>query len=70
MSEGTAECRKVKLLLSQHIGAPAVPIVNVADTVEKGRMVAKPAEGLSVAIHASVSGKVTEVTDKYIVIQA
>jgi len=70
LSEGTAECRKVKLLLSQHIGVPAVPIVGVADTVEKGRMVAKPAEGLSVAIHASVSGKVTEVTDKYIVIQA
>ena len=60
----------MKLLLSQHIGAPAVPTVNVGDTVEKSQMVARPAEGLSVAIHASVSGKVTEVNNKYIVIQA
>ncbi len=66
----TVECKRVKLMLGQHIGAPAIPEVSVADEVERGQMIARPADGLSVAIHASISGKVMEVTDKYIVIQA
>ena len=33
-------------------------------------MIAKPADGLSVGIHASICGKVTEVTDRYIIIAA
>ncbi len=66
----TVECKKVKLMLSQHIGAPAVPVVSVGDEVKRGQMAARPAEGLSVAVHASISGKVTEVTDKYMVILA
>lgn len=66
----TIECKRVKLMLSQHIGAPAVPVVSVGDEVNRGQMAARPAEGLSVAVHASISGKVTEVTDKYIVIMA
>lgn len=70
ITEMQGEVKKVKLLCSQHIGAPAVPIVNPSDTVEKGQMIAGPADGLSVAIHASISGKVTEVTDKYIIIQS
>lgn len=60
---------KVRILLSQHIGAPAVPIVQVGDEVKRGQMIAEPGQGLSVAIHASICGKVTDVTDKYIVIE-
>ena len=60
---------KVRILLSQHIGAPAVAIVKVGDKVERGQMIAEPAKGLSVAIHASISGTVTEVHDKYVVIE-
>ncbi|HEY9575821.1 MAG TPA: 4Fe-4S dicluster domain-containing protein [Lachnospiraceae bacterium] len=59
----------VKLRLSQHIGAPATAIVSVGDKVELGQMVAKPSNGLSVAIHASIAGEVTEVTDQYVKIQ-
>ena len=62
------EVSKVKLPLSQHIGAPAVPLVIKGDRVKKGQTVAGPANGLSVAIHASIDGTVTEVTDQYIVI--
>ena len=58
--------KAVKVLLSQHIGAPAVPVVKVGDTVTEGQMIAQPAKGLSVGIHASISGRVNEVTDKYI----
>ena len=59
---------KVRILLSQHIGAPAQAIVKAGDQVERGQMIAAPANGLSVGIHASITGKVTEVTDRYIVI--
>lgn len=59
----------VRVMLSQHIGAPAVPIVKVGDHVSYRQMVAKPADGLGVAMHASLEGIVTNVTDKYIRIQ-
>ena len=59
---------KVRILLSQHIGAPAQAIVKAGDQVERGQMIGAPANGLSVGIHASITGKVTEVTDCYIVI--
>ena len=59
---------KVRILLSQHIGAPAQAIVKAGDQVERGQMIGAPANGLSVGIHASITGKVTEVTDRYIVI--
>ena len=32
-------------------------------------MIAEPGKGLSVAIHASISGTVTEVNDKYVIIE-
>lgn len=61
--------KSVKLLLSQHIGAPAVPSVKKGDTVKCGDVIASPKEGaLGVAIHSSIDGKVKEITDKYITI--
>ncbi len=60
----------VRILLSQHIGAPAIAVVKAGDVVEKGHMIAKPANGLSVGIHASVDGRVRQVTDKFIIIDA
>jgi Na+-translocating ferredoxin:NAD+ oxidoreductase RnfC subunit len=61
------ETKTVKLLLSQHIGAPATPTVAVGDRVRCGQTVAKAAEGaLSVDLHASLDGVVTAVTSKYI----
>lgn len=66
--KGEQHIHKVKVLLSQHIGAPAVPVVEKGDQVSCGQYIAKPAQGLSVGIHASVDGRVQEVTDKYIVI--
>lgn len=63
------DMKKVRIMLSQHIGAPAVAVVNVGDKVECGQMIAEPGKGLSVAIHASISGTVTEVNDKYVVIE-
>ena len=64
-----ADVKKVRIMLSQHIGAPATPVVKVGDQVVTGQMVAEPGKGLSVAIHATISGTVTEVNDKYVVIE-
>ena len=62
--------KKVSINLSQHIGAPAQAIVKIGEQVTAGQMIAKPAQGLSVAIHASISGVVLDVTDRAIVIEA
>lgn len=68
MSEELVEVSKVVINLSQHIGAPAQALVKAGDEVKRGQMIAQPANGLSVGIHASICGKVTEVTDRHIVI--
>ena len=59
---------RVRIPLSQHIGAPAVPAVKKGMAVKAGDLIAEPAGGLSVGIHASVDGTVQEVTDGYITI--
>ncbi len=69
LTEDTVPVKKVKILCSQHIGAPAIPIVQLGDTVARGQMIARPAEGLSVAVHASIDGKIVEITEKYVIIQ-
>ena len=68
MDETLVSVSKVKIPLSQHIGAPAQAIVKVGDEVTRGQMIAQPANGLSVGIHATICGTVTEVTGTHIVI--
>lgn len=69
LDDALREAKEVKLLLSQHIGAPAKAVVQAGDTVQAGDAVAEAADGLSVYIHASISGRVAEVSGKYIVIR-
>lgn len=59
---------KVKILMNQHIGAPAKPIVKKGDTVKQGQLIAQASDGLSVNIHASVSGTVTKAEQNFIII--
>ncbi|MBQ6829777.1 MAG: SLBB domain-containing protein [Clostridia bacterium] len=69
MSEEPVESKKLRIPLSQHIGAPAVAIVKKGDRVEAGQLIATPAENaLSVAIHAPMAGTVTDVTARVITI--
>ncbi len=56
----------VKILLRQHIGAPAKPAVAVGEQVQAGQVVGQAANALSVNIHTPVTGTVTEVTDQFI----
>ena len=63
--------KKVTVKLSQHIGAPAQAVVAEGDMVTVGQVIAKPADkALSVAIHASISGRVADVNAQTIVIVA
>lgn len=57
---------RVRVLLSQHIGAPAQAVVAKGDSVTRGQVIAEAAQGLSVPVHASICGSVTDVTDTYI----
>jgi len=49
---------RVYIPLSQHIGAPCVPLVVVGDEVKKGQKIGMAKGFVSAPIHASVSGKV------------
>lgn len=69
LDEAKVPVRKVKIMLSQHIGAPASPVVKQGDAVFSGQMIAEPAKGLSVGIHASIDGVVKEVSEKYVIIE-
>ena len=63
--------RSVKIMLSQHIGAPASVCVKVGDSVKCGDILANVQDDkLGCAVHSSINGTVTEISDKYIVVQA
>lgn len=64
---GERNVSQVKLRLSQHTGAPAVPVVSVGQTVTRGQLVAEIPEGkLGARIHASITGRVSAVDDREI----
>lgn len=60
---------EVFIPFQQHIGKPAVAVKGIGSTVEKGELIAKADEGLSVNIHASVAGTVTDITPKGMMIR-
>ena len=51
--------------LSQHIGAPATPIVEIGDEVLVGQKIAEAGGFVSAPIHASVSGKVKAIEPRF-----
>ncbi len=53
--------KQVIIPLSQHIGAPAIPVVKKGDPVKVGTLLAKAGGFVSANIHSSVSGKVTKI---------
>ena len=53
----------VTVPMSMHIGASARPVVKVGDLVKVGTLIGEATGKVSVPVHASVSGKVTKVTE-------
>lgn len=52
--------------LSQHIGAPAKPVVSAGDHVRKGQLIAEATGFVSAPVHASTSGNVVEISPQAI----
>ncbi len=57
--------KEVVIPLGQHIGAPAVAIVQKGDEVKVGSVIAKTGGFISANIHASVAGKVTKIEEVF-----
>ena len=53
--------KDIFLPMSQHIGAPATPVVKVGDEVKVGQLVAEATGYVSAPIHSPVSGKVVKI---------
>jgi Na+-translocating ferredoxin:NAD+ oxidoreductase RnfC subunit len=62
---------KVRIPLQQHIGKPTRSTVKKGESVEEGQMIGKIPDGdLGANIHASINGKVKEVTEEFISIES
>ncbi|OGU66873.1 MAG: NADH dehydrogenase [Stygiobacter sp. RIFOXYC12_FULL_38_8] len=58
---------QVKILLKQHVGVAAKPVIKLGAIVNEGTLIADIEEGkLGSRIHASISGKVTHVSEEFI----
>lgn len=69
-SMGFQPVDRVKIPLNRHAGAPAMPKVVVGEKVRVGDIIAaSPMDKLGTVYHASIGGKVTEVTEAWIEIQ-
>lgn len=53
--------REVEILLKQHAGSEAVPIVAKGDHVERGQKIAEASGFISAPVHASISGTVKSI---------
>jgi hypothetical protein len=61
---------KVYIELKQHVGKPATATVKPGDNVTVGQVVAQTAyEDLGTTMHSSINGKVSAVTDRFVIIE-
>ena len=70
MSDMTVKAERLTIMLSQHIGAPSVPVVKQGDKVKENQLIAEAANGLSVGLHSPVNGTVKAIGKKAIIIVA
>ena len=67
MTEANLNVNDVHIALGQSVGAPCEPVVSVGDQVAVGQMIGKIPDGkLGAPVHASISGRVLSITDRYI----
>lgn len=55
---------EIILPVSQHLGAPAEPIVSIGDQVLRGQLIAEGKEFVSANVHASTSGTITAIEER------
>ena len=60
--------KQLTIRTSQHIGAPATPMVTTGDKVTRYQKIASVGDKLGAEIHSPVDGQITAVNDREIVI--
>ncbi len=71
LTDAELNVKEYKIMLSQSIGAPSVPVVKKGDKVVKCQLLAAFCEDkLGVSVHSPCDGKIAEVTEKFILIKA
>jgi Na+-translocating ferredoxin:NAD+ oxidoreductase RnfC subunit len=64
------QARQVMIPLQQHLGKPAVPVVQAGTRVSKGDLIGEIPEGaLGARIHASIEGTVEEINEQIAIIR-
>jgi Na+-translocating ferredoxin:NAD+ oxidoreductase RnfC subunit len=70
LKERILNTAKVVIPLRQHIGAPSTPIVKQGNNISKGDLIAtKNQAAIGANIHASISGKITNISNDAITIE-
>jgi hypothetical protein len=65
---GLVEPERVSIPLSQHVGAPARPVVRIGDGVERGQVIGEADKtAVGARVHASIDGVVTDVDHAVVV---
>ncbi|MDO5716454.1 MAG: electron transport complex subunit RsxC [Tissierellia bacterium] len=63
--EAAAPVKEVAIPLMQHVGVPCEPLVKRGDRVLLGQKIGDSEAGLSAPVHASVSGKVKKIEERF-----
>lgn len=58
--------KEVVIPVAQHIGAPAVPVVDIGDRVLKGQRIAEAEGFVSANVHSSISGTVKKIEKRLV----
>ncbi len=62
---------RVSIPLKQHTGTPSHPVVKAGDKVKEGQLIATiPDKALGANVHASITGRVAEVNNAVIILEA
>lgn len=71
LCDETVVPQTVRIYTRQHVGAPAMPCVSVGEHVVKSQVIGQiPADALGAAIHSSIDGTVSDVTQDYIEVRS
>ena len=64
------EIKKVRIPMQQHLGKPAVPVVQAGDRVKRGALIGEIPEGsLGARVHSSIDGSVESVGTHIVITQ-
>lgn len=63
------QAKHLKLMLRQHIGISAKPVIKTGEAVSANQKIATVGKNLGAEVHSPIDGKITEITKDYILIE-